>query len=205
MRLCESTEARLNNNHRIWKWLGRTDRPRAQRRHPPPVAGMGARAFNAPAMFSPNPVTRNVIGSKHPSNPHFSQLHPPDKQEYNQAQCDSRYVISRCPSRHPESAHRSKKSYVVPDPRANTFLPREESDNESQHLNRSGCDYCHDVQACPRLSQSEDDVQEPNSEACAIITKVPSNKTARGHAGTEASSRSAHRAPIEPYSIAYAM
>ena len=44
---------------------------------------------------------------------------------------------------------------AVPDPRANTFLPREESDGERQHLNRSGRDYCHDVQACPRLSQSK--------------------------------------------------
>ena len=48
-----------------------------------------------------------------------------------------------------------------------------------------------------------DDVQEPNSEACAIITKVLRNKIAQGHAGTEASSRSARHTPIEPYSIAY--
>ena len=51
----------------------------------------------------------------------------------------------------------------------------------------------------------QDSVQEPNSEARVIITKVLSNKTARGHAGTEASSRSAHHAPIDPYSITYAM
>jgi len=49
------------------------------------------------------------------------------------------------------------------------------------------------------------DAQEPNSEACTIITKVPSNKTARGHASTEASSRSAHHTPIDPYFLTYAM
>jgi len=153
---CELAAARLNGNRRIRKWLGRIDRPRAQRYHPPPVAGTGARPFNAPAILSPNlTVVGNVIGSKHPSNPHFSQLYPLDKQEYKLAQCDSRDVVSRCPSRHPESVRRSIKSYAVLDPRANAFLPREESGDESQHLNRSGCDNCHDVQACPHSSQSE--------------------------------------------------
>jgi len=74
---CESAEARLNGNRQIWKWLERIDRPRAQRRHPPSVAGMGARAFNAPAMFSPNPtVTGNATGSTHPSNPTFCSFIP---------------------------------------------------------------------------------------------------------------------------------
>jgi len=156
IRSCELTEARLNNNRRIRKWLGRIDRPRAHRRRPPPIAGMGARAFNAPAMLSPTPtVTGNMIGNKHRSNPHFSQLYPPYKQEYNQAQCDSRDVTSRCPSRHRESAHRSTKPYAVPNPRANTFLPREGLGDECQRFNHPRRDHCHDVQARSRLSQSE--------------------------------------------------
>jgi len=51
----------------------------------------------------------------------------------------------------------------------------------------------------------QDSAQEPNSEARVIIIQVLSNKTARGHAGTEASSRSVHHAPIDPYSVTYAM
>ena len=59
------------------KWLERIDGSRAQKRFPPPVAGMEARAFNASAMLPPNPtVTRNMIGNKHPSNLHFLQLYP---------------------------------------------------------------------------------------------------------------------------------
>ena len=74
---CESAGARLNDNRRIRKWLGRIDGPRAQGRRPPPVAGTRARAFNAPAIFSPNPiVTGSVIGSKHPSNLTFRNFVP---------------------------------------------------------------------------------------------------------------------------------
>jgi hypothetical protein len=74
---CESTEARLDSDRRIWKWLIRIDRPRAQGRHLPPDAGTGTRAFNVPAVFSPNPtVTGNVTGSKHPSNPPFCSFVP---------------------------------------------------------------------------------------------------------------------------------
>ena len=76
-RSCESTEARPNSDRRIRNWLVRIDRPRAQGRRPPPDAGTGTRAFNAPTVFSPNPtVTGNVIGSKHPSNRPFLQLYP---------------------------------------------------------------------------------------------------------------------------------
>ena len=72
---CELTEARLGSDRRIWKWVVRIDRPRAQGNRPPPDAGTVTRAFNAPAMFSPNPtVTGNVIGSEHPSNPPFAAL-----------------------------------------------------------------------------------------------------------------------------------
>jgi len=51
----------------------------------------------------------------------------------------------------------------------------------------------------------QDGAQKPDSGARVIITRALSNKTARGHAGTEASSRSAHHDPIDPYYITYAM
>ena len=71
----ESARARLNSDRRIRNWLIRIDRPRAQGRHPSPDAGTGTRAFNAPAVFSPNPtVTGSVIGSKHSSNRAFCSL-----------------------------------------------------------------------------------------------------------------------------------
>ena len=57
----------------------------------------------------------------------------------------------------------------------------------------------------PMIKLVRDDAQVPNSGARVIITQVLCNKTARGHAGTEASSRSARHAPIDPYSITYAM
>jgi len=57
----------------------------------------------------------------------------------------------------------------------------------------------------PTVKPIQDGAQEPDSEARVIIIQVLSNKTARGHAGTEASSRSAHHAPIDPYSITYAV
>ena len=49
--------------------LVRIERPRAQGHRPPSDADTGTGAFNAPAVFSPNPsVTGSVIGNKHPSN-----------------------------------------------------------------------------------------------------------------------------------------
>jgi len=57
----------------------------------------------------------------------------------------------------------------------------------------------------PTVKPVEDSAQELNSGACVIITQILCNKTARGHAGTEASSTSACHAPIDPYSVTYAM
>ena len=48
-------------------------------------------------------------------------------------------------------------------------------------------------------------MQEPNLGARIIITQVLWNWMARVNTGTEASSRSARHAPIDPYSITYAM
>ena len=46
-----------------------------QGRRPPPDAGTGTRAFNAPAAFSPNPpVTGSVMWNKHPSCHSFCSL-----------------------------------------------------------------------------------------------------------------------------------
>jgi len=53
---CELARARLNSDRRIRNWLVRIDRPRAQGRRSPPDVGTGTRAFNAPAVFSPNPT-----------------------------------------------------------------------------------------------------------------------------------------------------
>jgi len=57
----------------------------------------------------------------------------------------------------------------------------------------------------PTVKPVQDSVQEPNLGAHVIITQVLCNKIARGHAGMEASSRSARHAPIDPYSVTYAM
>ena len=50
----------------------------------------------------------------------------------------------------------------------------------------------------------QDDTQKPDSVARVIIIQVLGNKTARGHASTEASSRLARHTPIDPYSVTYA-
>jgi len=50
----------------------------------------------------------------------------------------------------------------------------------------------------------QDDTQKPDSVARVIIIQVLGNKTARGHAGMEASSRSASHTSIDPYSVTYA-
>ena len=152
----KSAEARPDSDRRIRNWLIRIDRPRAQGRRPPPDAGMGTRAFNAPAVFSPNPTAMgSMIGSEHPSNPpFFCSFIPSEELGYGRVLRDSRDVASQPPSRHPKSAHRSARPCAMPDRRANTFLPKEESGGERQHLNHSRHDSCHDVQACPRLSQS---------------------------------------------------
>jgi len=57
----------------------------------------------------------------------------------------------------------------------------------------------------PTVKPVQDSAKELNSGARVIITQVLWNKTAQGHAGTEASCRSALHAPIDPYSITYAM
>jgi len=47
-------------------------------------------------------------------------------------------------------------------------------------------------------------MQKPDLGARVIIIQVLGNKTARGHAVTEVSSRSARHTPIDPYSVTYA-
>jgi len=56
----------------------------------------------------------------------------------------------------------------------------------------------------PTVEPIQDDTQKPDSVARVIIIQVLGNKMARGHAGTEVSSRSARHTPIDPYSITYA-
>ena len=72
---CESTRAQAPATVEYGNRLVRIGRPRAQGRRPPPDAGTGTRAFNAPAVFSPNPtVTGSVIGGKHLSCHSFCSL-----------------------------------------------------------------------------------------------------------------------------------
>jgi hypothetical protein len=203
---CESAEARLSVDRGIRNWLIRIDRPRAQKRRPPPDAGTGTRIFNAPAAFSPHPaVTGSVIGSKHPSNRPFWQPCPPDEPEYGRAQRDDQNVLSRLPSRRPKSALTSARLRAASDPRVDTFLPKEESGGERQHLSTTLTRLQPRRTGVPTVKPIQDSAQELDSEARVIITQALSNKTARGHAVTEASSRSAHHAPIDPYSITCAM
>ena len=55
--------------------LERIGRRQAQGRRLPPDASTRTRAFNAPIAFSPNsPVTRSVIGNRHPSRHSFCSL-----------------------------------------------------------------------------------------------------------------------------------
>jgi len=72
---CESTRARAPATVEYENRLVRIRRPRAQGRRPPRDAGTGSRAFNVPAVLSPNPsVTGSVIGNKHPSCRSFCSL-----------------------------------------------------------------------------------------------------------------------------------
>jgi hypothetical protein len=163
---CESAEARLNGNRRIWKWLERIDRPRAQRRRPPSVAGTGAKAFNAPAMFSPNPtVTGNATGSTHPSNATFRSFIPQiskstakhsatDEMSHRGVPRGSQDQRTVQPSHMQRQTLEQAHTFPAPDPRASTHLPREEL-GKSQRFNCSRHDYCCDVQVCPWLSQSK--------------------------------------------------
>ena len=56
----------------------------------------------------------------------------------------------------------------------------------------------------PTVEPIQDDMQKPDLGARVIIIQVLGNKMARGHAGTEVSSRSARHTPIDPNSITYA-
>jgi len=72
---CELIRARALATVEYGNRLERIGRPRAQGRRPPPDAGTGTRAFNAPVAFSPNlPVTGSVIGNRHSSRHSFCSL-----------------------------------------------------------------------------------------------------------------------------------
>ena len=72
---CESTRARAQATVEYGNGLERIGGRRAQGRRPPPDTGTGTRAFNAPAVFSPNPqVTGSVMGNRHPSRHSFCSL-----------------------------------------------------------------------------------------------------------------------------------
>ena len=72
---CESTRARAPATVEYGNRLERIRRRQAQGRRPPPDAGTGTRAFNAPGAFSPNPsVTGSVIWNRHPSRRSFCSL-----------------------------------------------------------------------------------------------------------------------------------
>ena len=94
------------------KRLVRIKRSQAQGRHPPPDAGTGTRAFNAPAAFSPKPsVTGSVIGNKHPSNRSFLHPCPPNEPEHGRVQRGGRNVPSR-PPRDAQSQRSAQQGFV---------------------------------------------------------------------------------------------
>jgi len=71
----ESTRARPPVTVEYGNRLERIERRRVQGRCPPPDAGTGTRAFNAPHAFSPNPqVTGSVIRNRHSSRHSFCSL-----------------------------------------------------------------------------------------------------------------------------------
>jgi len=142
----------------------------------------------------PNPtVTRSVIGEQAlVKSPLFPALSP--RMDEGTIRYSIVDVISHRGTPRDARSQRSHttKLLVLPDPRADTFLPRKGSGDGSQRFNHPRCDYCHDVQACSRPSQYQTMRRKLGSgNARAIITKASHNKTARGHAGTEASSRQA--------------
>jgi len=143
-------------------------------------------------MLPPNPiVTGSVIGEQAPvKSPPFPALSP--RMDEGTIRYSIADVIShRCTPRDARSQRsHTARLLVPPDPRGDIFLPRKASGDGSQHFNHPRSDYCHDVQACSRPSQYRTIRRKLGSgNLCAIITKAPHNKTARGHAGTEASSR----------------
>ena len=135
--------------------LERIGEPRAQKRSPPPVAGIGARAFNATAMLPPNPtVTRSLIGDQAPvKNPLFPALS--SRLEKGTTRHSAAGIISLHDTPRDVQGQCSciTKLPVPPDPRAGTLLPREGSSDGSQCFNHSRHDYCHNVQACSRPNQ----------------------------------------------------
>ena len=85
--------------------LERIRRRRAQGRRPPPDAGTGTRAFNAPVAFSPNtPVTGSVIWNRHLSRHSFLQPSPPNNPEHVKTQEAGSERLIKTPSRQPKSA-----------------------------------------------------------------------------------------------------
>jgi len=82
------------------------------------------------------------------------------------------------------------------------FLPQEELGDERQRLNHPDTTTAMTYKRA-HGKPTQDDAQKRDSVARVIIIQVLGNKMARGHAGTEASSRSACHAPIDPYSVTY--
>jgi len=67
----------MTHDRRIRGRLERIDGARAQKRLPPPIAGMEAGAFNASTMLPPNPIVMgNVMGEQAPVTSHLFQLYP---------------------------------------------------------------------------------------------------------------------------------
>jgi len=199
---CESIKARAPATVEYRNRLVRIGRPRAQGRRPPRDVGTGTRAFNAPAAFSPNPsVTGSVIGNKHPSCHSFCSL----PHQTNQNMAGHREWVGTSNQETPRDAkgqHSGQRGVTRHQTLESAcFLPGEGSGDERQHLNHSGvavtATYKHATD-----KPIHDGAQERNSGARVIIIRVQ-DKTARGHAGTEASSGSAHHTSIDPYSVAY--
>ena len=141
--------------------LVRIKRPRAQGCHPPPDAGTGTTAFNAPATFSP------ISHGKR------DREQAPVQTSHSMAGCSEVVETSRQDLLEtPKVSARSARLCAAPNPRAGMFLPREGSGGEGRHLNHS------DAAAATAYKRAmdkpvQDGAQEQDSGARVIIIKVP--------------------------------
>ena len=150
-----STRARWPATIEYGNSVERINGTRAQKRPPLPVASTEVRALNLTAMLPPNPtVMGSMIGEQAPvKSPLFPALSP--RLDKGTTQHSAAGVISHHGTpRDAQSQHfHVTRMLEPPNPRVDTFLPRKGSGDGSQHFNHPRHDYCHDVQACSRLSQ----------------------------------------------------
>jgi hypothetical protein len=193
----ESVRARATTAVEYGSGLERTERRRAQGHCPPPDARTRARAFNAPDASPPN--TR-VTGGFCPI-VLFAAFPPNDPGRVRTRETRMERLIGT-PSRHPRSALQISAYYAAPDPRPNKVPPQGQVGRRlttPQLLRRIRH---HAIRACD-LRTSTRRLAGQLAGARVIITKLSGWDGSRP-CRTEASSRSALHAAIDPYSNIYA-